>query len=192
MRVIDATYGTSVVAGLTHLRRDETVLLAELFCGSYNGWSQGAYVLREMGYDVSVCWLLDHDPACVSAASLIHDGALQLAQNFDDLRRYAASACDVMAVADLTDTWWHGLCALPGVGVWAASPPCQPWSTASWGPGLSSGDGKLLLHLLALLEVYQPPCLVLEQVAGFRNHPHYGYLKSTWESIGYRLVWDKV
>ena len=133
MRVLDATYGTSVVAGLAHLRQDESVLLAELFCGSFNGWSQGAYVLRDMGYDVSVRWLLDQDPACIPAASLIHDGALQVAHNVEDLRRYVASACDVLAIADVADTWWHGLCALPGVAVWAASPPCQPWSTASWG-----------------------------------------------------------
>ena len=71
-RIIDATYGSSVVAGLVTLRTNKTVVLAEVFSGSFNGWSQAASVLRDLGYDVKVRWLLDHDPACSEAARLIH------------------------------------------------------------------------------------------------------------------------
>ena len=191
-RVIDATYGSTVVAGLTHIRRDETVAMAELFSGSFNGWSQAAYVLHDMGYDVKVRWLLDQDPACATSAGLSHDACLHVVTNEGELRSALTSSGDVFAVASLEHAWWHSLCALPGTVVWAASPPCPPWSMASWGPGLESQDGQLVLHLLALLEVYQVPCLVLEQVAGFRAQKHFPEIKNAWEAIGYRQVWEKV
>ena len=131
-RVIDATCGTSVVAGLVKIQESKSVVLAEVFSGSFNGWSQAAYVLRDLGFDVHVRWLLDQDSSCTDSACLIHSGPLQVAHCLQDLRNCLSSQCDVFAVANFTDSWWHGLLACPGLTAIAASPPCPPWSTASF------------------------------------------------------------
>ena len=72
--------------------------------------------------------------------------------------------------------------------VWCMSAPCQPCSQALTGQGLGSKDGRTLLHVLGLLEVFRVPAVCFEQVQGFAKHPQYPYLKAIWESLGYKLV----
>ena len=57
--IIDTCSGLALVAGAVLLQRTEVIEVAELFCGGFNGWSQGLRILRTFGYDCRMKWLLD-------------------------------------------------------------------------------------------------------------------------------------
>ena len=93
---------------------------------------------------------------------------------------------------------WLGILRLPGgtrpspsqrYGFGAPRLPVNPSPPLS---GLSVVDGQAILHLTSLLEVIQPPVLCIEQVRGFATHPHFGFLRELWTSLGYRLLWSDV
>ena len=189
-RIIEADVGSSVVAGAFYTRRDETIIAAEIFSGAFSGWTQAATVLHSMGVPMRVKWVLDHDPSCWESARMVHPGPMLRVTNAAELQMALECDSDVYAQAAFEDPWWHPLLATVGLQLIMTSPPCPPWSTASSGPGVTCQDGKLLLRLCAALEVYQPPVVVLEQVAGFRTHQQYPALQAIWSTIGYHQVWE--
>ena len=190
--VIDTTFGAAVVSGLCTIRSDESLTMAEVFSGAYNGWSQAAYVLRSLGVPVHVRWLLDVEPQCFAASQLIHGGNLVKVSNNRELRHALEGSCDVFAVANVTHDWWHGLLALPNLSLLVMSPPCPPWSTASSGPGLQCAEGRLFLNMLSIIEVVKVPCVCVEQVAGFCKHVDAKEIERVWDDVGYRKVWSRV
>ncbi|OLQ05799.1 Sodium/hydrogen exchanger 8 [Symbiodinium microadriaticum] len=60
------------------------------------------------------------------------------------------------------------------------------------GSGLDDQDGLLMLHLFGQLAFLRTPIVLLEQVAGFRNHHHYDIVEQAWKDSGYREVWSGV
>ena len=70
--VIDTTSGKAVLAGARPVRQDTTLEVAELFCGGFNGWSQGVRVLSTFGYSLAVKWLLDTAEECYEGSRQQH------------------------------------------------------------------------------------------------------------------------
>ena len=189
--VIDTTSGMSVVSGAITTVEDTTVCAAEIFSGAFCGWSQAAWMVHKAGYPLHVRWLLDHDASVYDSARMVHARPLARVTNSEELRCQLQGFGDIFVPGCVRDPFWHRLLACPHLGLVATSPPCPPWSTASRGPGLDALDGQLLLHVLAAIEPFQVPCLCLEQVAGFNQHPHYSRIQNAWEEAGYKMVWSR-
>ena len=105
-----------------------------------------------------------------------------------ELTQALGGDCNLFVVGDIAQPWWYKALTLPDIQIWCAFPPCQPFSTASRGPGLMVQEWQAVLHLTSLLEVIRPPVLCLEQVRGFALHPHFGFLRELWNFLGFRLT----
>ena len=179
----------TTVSGCVDIRRDETIETAELLAGGFNGWFQASYVISRSQRPVRVRFSLDRDTRCAECAAYTHPGVCVV----DDPQQLQASLpkdLDLFVVGDIDQRWWVPALAKPSIEAWMVSPPCQPFSTASSGPGVFAQDGKALLHVLALAEVLKRKCICIEQVQGFVRHPHFGFLRAIWESLGYKAVWQ--
>ena len=187
--IIDATEAVSVIAGPVRLREDSVVQLVEIFSGGFCGWSQASTVISQGFLPTRMRWLLDREPHCIPGAKIAH-GDLHTVSNASDLTLALRGDLDMFIQADIADSWWYRALALPQIQAWCTSPPCPPFSTASSGAGVTAPDGKALLHVLALAEVFRPPMICIEQVSGFKQHPHFGFCQGIWEFLGYKMVWS--
>ena len=188
--VLDTTLGTAVVATGVALRKDECIQVAELFSGGFLGWSQGVSVLRHHDVPVRLRWAIDSNPICGRSFAAQHDVA-NIVSISDAIEPMSHSQSPVFLNASIQDDWWLIWPARQPVDVWCCSPPCQPWSTAGSQQGLHDQDGKLLLRLLSLVQVFQPQAVCIEEVVGFRKHAHFPFLKQCWEEIGYEATWHQ-
>ena len=108
-------------------------------------------------------------------------------------------ACATLAAAGLhpvqCDLSTLDASTLPAVGLWWASPPCQPFSTAGKGAGMDDDrDGyPILLSLLAAASA--PTWLVIENVRGLLATKHAAYwgavqaaLRAHYPWVDYRVL----
>ena len=186
--IIDTTSGRAVVAGAAPTRQDTVLEISEVFCGGFNGWSQGVQVLRSFGYDCCVKWLLDTDETCYEGTRQLHP-AVHKAYTQADLEQASQGDAPVFVCASLEHVWWAQGPALTSPQILCASPPCQPWSQGGTGSGLESQDGQLVLHLLGQLAFLQVPIVLIEQVPAFRSHPHFPAVREAWIEAGYQERW---
>ena len=103
--IIDTTSGHAVVAGTKPIRKDTTLEVAEIFCGGFNGWSQGIHVLKTFGYSCGVKWLLDTDECCYEGTRQNHP-SLRKAFTQTELQDMCADDDPVFLCADLEHVWW--------------------------------------------------------------------------------------
>ena len=189
--VIDTCTGLSVVAGVSLLQRSETIEIAELFCGGFNGWSQGVKVLRSFGYQCRTKWLLDTAPECFEGSRQVNP-SLRAIYDQEQLLKHCGSEDPGFLCANLESLWWLQALAITGPQVVCISPPCQPWSVGGLGSGLDSEDGRLMLHVFGQMAFLQPPVILLEQVPGFRTHAHSEQVQQAWLEAGYREAWSGI
>eukprot|EP00438_Fugacium_kawagutii_P015362 Skav226112 [mRNA] locus=scaffold702:224569:228730:- [translate_table: standard] len=69
-----------------------------------------------------------------------------------------------------------------------ASPPCQPWSSAGHGLGLSSDDGQAMSALLGWAGLIGVSLVVVENVPGLRKHSDYPTIIKEAKSDGMEPV----
>ena len=153
--VLDATLPATTVAGLTVLNHGEQLQVAELFAGSFMGWTQAAYVIHKGCHPLRVRLLVDREASCSDAATFTHS-PIRPVLSLKELCRALREDCNMYVVGDVSDPWWYKALSLPSIKLWCASPPCQPFSTAGRGPGLLVPDGQALLHFSVLLEIFLP------------------------------------
>ena len=67
------------------------------------------------------------------------------------------------------------------------SPPCPPWSLASLQQGLYKDEGRLSLHAYGLVNLLRPKIVLMEMVAGMKDHPHWGIIREFMIWCGYSL-----
>ena len=167
--VLDATEAFATVSGDVCLRADETIQVAELFAGGYNGWHQAATVIHRNQLPMRTRFSLDRDRHCAQAATITHD-QLTVVDEPEQLFHALTLNQDVNVVGDVDQRWWmRGLAQSP-IEAWCASPPCQPFSKAASGPGVKAADGKALLHVRPWQRFERPKCFCVEQVRPFACH----------------------
>ena len=187
--VIDTTSGKAVLAGARPVRQDTTLEVAELFCGGFNGWSQGVRVLSTFGYSLAVKWLLDTAEECYEGTRQQHPD-LQKVFSQQELCQHCEGQEPVFVCANIENAWWVQGPAVTRPHIVCASPPCQPWSGGGSGSGLESPDGRVMLHLFAQAAFLEVPVIVLEQVPGFPLHPHFPVVRKAWTEAGYHEQWS--
>ena len=189
--VLDCTDIRSVVLGAAALEQGETVQMAELFCGGFNGFAQAAFVLNRCSVPIHARWSLDVDEACDRMIKCRAPATDFIRSPPDFEAAMQRQEATVHMSADITWNWWmRGFLHMP-VQLVAASPPCQPWSSAGSESGLESLDGKLMLRLIDAVSAADIPVVVLEQVAGFVKHPHYPVVMKAWALANYEIKWQE-
>ena len=189
--VLDSTVGPAFLTGHVQLAKHEALRMAEIFCGGFCGWTQAAYCLREGGVPVKTSWLLDSDPELIEPIKIAHPevkvtfgpGDFDVLHDIEDT---------LFLRADFNDGWWHRVWAGRTPDLLAASPPCQPWSTAGHQGGLQCPDGGLFLSLASVAGMSAVPVICIEEVRGFACHPDSKYVLAAWKDSGYQLVFQEV
>ena len=148
-------------------------------------------MLRSFGLPLRVRWLLDNEEACFHGAKLQHDGLVQV-NTQSELWPLVRQEMPAFLCASCESVWWAQALACSRPNIVAVSAPCQPWSAAAYAHGLNDPDGRLLLHVFALLSALTPEIILLEQVEGFKNHSHFPFVRQAWQDSGYQEVWSSV
>ena len=187
--ILDCTRLDSVVVSIAPICTGESVQVAELFCGGFNGYAQAAYVLHRHGTPIHMKWSLDKDDECVDMirCRCPETVFVRSAQELHEAVENPSSPIHV--VADINHNWWLRMFAHVPVNAVCLSPPCQPWSAAGSESGLCSDEGLLLLRAIEILGALHVPVAVFEEVSNFASHPHHGLVMQAWQVAGYRQVW---
>ncbi|CAE7631381.1 unnamed protein product [Symbiodinium sp. CCMP2456] len=187
--ILDATVGHAFIAGDALLRQQEDVQVAELFCGGFAGWTQAAWSLSDQGVRVRTSWLLDLDDE-TEAPLKAQMPDLQIATSAREILDMDPADGPILLQANIEHHWWHKIWSVAPPQIIVCSPPCQPWSDAGNGAGLSSADGRLLLLVASILRVVRTPVVCLEEVVGFAKHPDFPMVMQAWHAAGYRRVYE--
>ena len=158
--VLAADQPGTTISGCVAIRQDETIETAELFW--VQRLVQASYIISKSQRPVRLKFSLDRDTRCAECARFTHPD-IRVVDDPQQLQAALSKNLILFVVADIGQRWYLQGLAQAGIEAWCVSPPCQPFSTAS------SGPGQALLHV---------------------KHPHFGFLKSLWESLGYKMIWQ--
>ena len=104
--ILDATLPTTTVAGQTVLNQGEQLQVAEIFAGSFMGWTQAAYVIHRGGHPVRTRLLVDNEASCCEAAAFTHL-PLRPVSSPMELCRALRGDCNMFIVGEISDPWCH-------------------------------------------------------------------------------------
>ena len=187
--VLDCTGIDSVVVSVAPICVGETVQVAEIFSGGFNGYAQAAYVLHRHGVPVHMRWSLDKDVDCEDMIRCCCPDTVTV-HSPNELQEVVMNGiAHVHVTTNIHTSWWLRMFAHAPVNVVCLSPPCQPWSAAGSESGLFSDEGIVVLRAIEVLGALHVPVVVLEQVANFTKHPHYSCVQEAWKLAGYEQVW---
>ena len=171
--------GTCRLAGQFAPTMDFNV--AELFSGYMGGWTCAADEMPN--WDVQI--VLDHDKEAVGCYCLNHPG-----QVIHDPAHLVPPLSDqtLIVCADFEDLGWLNALNFRNVNTFTVSAPCQSWSGMGTKSGTGADTGKVLVRAVQIARLVQPALVLVEQVAGFRQHAEFDDFLRTRQEAGYRLM----
>ena len=95
---------------------------------------------------------------------------------------------DVTFVCKIQDIHWQQQLRWLPIALWSLSAPCQSWSYAGNRHGLANGDGFALAEAFGQVRIHRPKLVMLEQVAGFKQHEHYALVQRLIQWSGYQQI----
>ena len=144
----------TIVMPVDHKVGSDRIHWLELFSGGFAGWTRGLHLLREhhqipvqsiaIEYDIRIA----HNLA-VSLGIPLLDGTRVMPQN-----AFCGMQDDCVIHGDITQKTWHSAIAKWKPDAISISAPCQPWSNAAAGSGLSSLDGMAAAESIGSLQVF--------------------------------------
>ena len=167
-----------------------TLRILELCSGGFGGWKTATRFLGEASERVTSTVAVDHDLNAATAYAISHRANLIKSMPSRDAFVCTPPTDWVLVASVMNRKWW------PAVAKWqphiiTISAPCQPWSNAAKGDGLTREGGQTLLHCICMNRFFRAPVLLLEQVLGFAQHPHKPWIIRALHMIGYKLAFDK-
>ena len=185
--ILDVSQCGSTIVAAVPLEHHTSITVAELFCGGFSGWSQSVYVLHRAGVPVHMAWKVDHNKD-VLPMLLGQDPDLHVIEREDEFELVAPPGHN-MLVADIAEDWWLRAFSAAMPQVVTISSPCQAWSSAAYGKGLSCQEGRLLLRAADICGAMMSPVVLLEQVEGFWKHADCAAVLKAWGDVGYTMQW---
>ena len=186
--VLDCTGLDSVVVAQIETECTESLVVAELFAGGFQGFSQAAWALHRAGLPISVKWGVEKAPDCLQHQKAMEPDLIEL-RSKSDIHAFTDCNSPIMIIGDVCDNWWINVWNRLPVNTLAVTAPCQPWSLAGRESGLNSPVGRLLLRTLDVASSLQVRFVIIEQVAGFGVHPHYSFVIDCWRASGFLISW---
>ena len=158
----------------------------EIFSGGFSGWTHAMRRLTDMGFPFRHLLAVDDDQCCRETFMKSH-GFQHLVGPNEYIWGSDPIPSNVFVQADVTSHAWKHLLGNAIVDVLLMSPPCPPWSHASWQQGLFKEEGRLTLHAWGLVQLLKPKIVLMEMVAGMRDHPHWKTVRDFMTWSGYSL-----
>ena len=186
IRLLDCTGPQSILVAHAKVQVDTTVRIAEIFAGG--SWDGARLALPHSHCPIEVAWSLEVDAQCEPSQACIHPHSRVVSSPATLCQAAEASQFPIRIRADAHHSWWHAAFLASPISVVTLSAPCQPWSSAGRESGLTSQDGRLLVHLARVCGSRAVPVVVIEQVSGFPHHGHFHQVLSEWSQAGYRVV----
>ena len=186
--VLDCTGPDAVIVSQVHISSHEHLAVAELFAGGFQGWSQASWLLHQKHVPLSMTWAVEKAADCVPMQRHINPGQMEIA-SVSELFRCRDQDQFLMIVGDIWENWWLRTYNLRPINAMAVSAPCQPWSFAGRETGLNNTVGQLMLRVIDIAAALAIEFVILEQVAGFRAHPHYNRVMKCWDDAGFSVCW---
>ena len=160
---------------------DTHVAALEVCAGGMGGWSTALRCFPQWRVNVAV----DNDEDMLSNFALNHDFRLMRVSSFV---QEPDSDGPIALLADVMDSEWLSVTLHNDAEVWMVSFPCQSWSSMGHGSGSNSDNGRVLLRVIQCARIVQPLYLLMENVAGFRQHPEYQHFCKAMEEAGFVLA----
>eukprot|EP00438_Fugacium_kawagutii_P004368 Skav214812 [mRNA] locus=scaffold1934:69605:74282:+ [translate_table: standard] len=160
--------------------------IAEGFAG-LGGWSVGSALCGK-----KVRLLVEIDPAVALTCSRNHDMLCFDINTVLTLMQSGNLPDEFVLIASMTDPNTFAIASWLGVDTWCCSPPCPPWSKAARQLGLSDDQGAVFASMLYLFGLAKVRAIVLENVPGISDHPHFPVLRTIMDECKLRLVLNSV
>ena len=186
--ILDCTGPDAVIISQIPISSHEHLTVAEMFAGGYQGWSQAAWILRQKSVPLSMKWGIEKAADCIPMQRFVNPNQVEAAST-SELLQYQGSSNFIMAIGDAWDNWWLRTYNIHPINTLAVSAPCQPWSYAGRETGLQSEVGRLMLRVIDIAAALGVEYVILEQVTGFKSHPHYQHVMTAWDDAGFCICW---
>ena len=162
--------------------RKHDVNIAEAFSG-LGGWTHGA-----LWNGAQPVMLVEADRSVAEVCARNHGMQVFTITEALDAISLQCIPKGFVLHADVNDYRVFVIAGLLRVGTWLASPPCQPWSRASWQRGLEDTEGAVFGTFIFWTGASRARCVNLENVPGLPDHPHYEALRRVMSLSGFDLV----
>ena len=172
--------------GMNQLRIFET------FAGGYGGWASAFRFLKTHFHIPCQLVGIEEDflmaqQYCMNHGATMVDGHFEL-----DRKLFATNGQDFLIHGDIRSRrWWQSI-AHWAPHVMTISSPCPPWTGASHSQGLKSPLGMLLAETFALLRVFRPQVVAIEQVHAFATHDDKRFCIAILKSAGYTITFSQI
>ena len=192
--ILDTTGSKSGVAAACDARTgdgDESkAVVFELVSGGFSGWTQAMRRLTQLGHPFEHKAAIDIDQICCETFCKSH-GIERLIgpSNFTWGRDQLPPS--VMIQGDVSEHGWLHLLSNVLFDVGIMSPPCPAWSFATSLPGLLREDGRLSLHAWGVMSLIAPRVVVMEMVAGMKDHPHWPLVRQFIQWAGFSIRYSR-
>ena len=169
------------------------VVLAEMFCGGFSGWSHVNRTLVEMNIPIRHAWSMDIDSIALQTYVRTHADfdMIQTPMDAKTIRDLSDGNLTLRQFAFQTDVrlgWFLSQLPCSHTDIVLMSPPCPPWSLASKARGLHVADGRTFVYAWGLISVIRPSVVAVEEVASMVQHIHWPQLQKLIEWAGYKIV----
>ena len=192
--ILDTTGSKSGVAASHEARTgdgdDSKAVVFELFSGGFSGWTQAMRRLTELGHPFEHKAAIDIDQVCCETFCRSH-GIERLIGPSDFTWGRDQLPPSLMIHGDVSEHKWLHLLSNVLFDVGIMSPPCPAWSFATTLPGLLREDGRLSLHAWGVMSLIAPRVVVMEMVAGMKDHPHWPLVRQFIQWAGYSIRYSR-
>eukprot|EP00438_Fugacium_kawagutii_P005210 Skav208599 [mRNA] locus=scaffold598:186330:190917:+ [translate_table: standard] len=164
----------------------------EMFAGGFGGWSASWDLLQQLMPTKVHTLAIENQPEIAKAfaisrhAKFVPDTADLTKYNFMEGKWVIQQTIgsDALKLKHILASYQPHVMTI--------SSPCPPWSGAGRAPGLEAPEGMLLPVALGYLRWSRPTIVLIEQVAGIRNHRHFSVIGHMLKLLGYRILWQQV
>ena len=170
---------------------DQDVMI-ELFSGGFGGWKYAQRFLQSLGFPKVRTIGVEMDEAAAVQYALSHATAIVTPQSDVPLNFLHTMKEDVVFVENIQSQRWQQLASTIRPASMTMSAPCPSWSSASKQLGLEDSNGQAFVKAWVVARKLQPEWIGVEQVCGFKSHPHYETVLRVAQWAGYRLIEEKV
>ena len=173
---------------------DTVIRVAELFSGSFSGWSQSVAAIDLQGLPMQHVWSLDYDFRVAESYGKSHGSCVMV--DSDDARRHIGISRQFLQdpkmifLTDIRNGWFLKHIDR-NLHMFLMSPPCQPFSLAFTAEGFNREDGRSMAWAWGVVSAIRPKVVCLEEVANFEMHPDFRIVQDIITWAGYQIVCKK-
>ena len=188
--LIELTQNSIVCIWDEHESTPDSML--ELFSGGFGGWHLAQKFLVSLGLPRKQILGLDHELSAVVQYATSHQAAVLTTTSPLGVDALEQIQTDVIFYEEISSVTWLQKVAWIRPKYVTVSAPCPSWSAAGMRSGLEDENGITFVEAWKSLRLLQPDVVGVEQVSGFKSHPHFELMQDIGRWAGYELLHDSI